>query len=133
LDITVYLPDELGTRAKSERVNLSAMLRAALTQHFKEADVMTETLSGAQPVLLDLEDKDGMPYHGRITGTLLTKSGDLSFYLTQSRKFLVYDAGKGSYWVVANPETDLRGMLHDDAYADAMAALGIIPTFDLNV
>jgi hypothetical protein len=98
-----------------------------------EVDAMNETISGAQPVLLDLEDKDGMPYHGRIAGTLLGESGDLSFYVTKSRKFLVYDAGKGRYWVVANLETDLRGMLHDDAYADAMDALGIIPTIDLNV
>ncbi len=133
MDITIYLPDELGTRAKSERVNLSAMLRAALTKHFMEVDAMNDTLKGAQPVLLELEDKDGRPFHGKITGTLLAEWNNISIYLTDTGKVLAYDADKPSYQVIANPEAALRGVLDDDGYSDVMDALGIVPTIDLNV
>jgi post-segregation antitoxin (ccd killing protein) len=44
VDITVYLPDEVAQRAKAQNVNLSRVLRDALTAQFAEEDAVSATL-----------------------------------------------------------------------------------------
>jgi hypothetical protein len=60
VDITVYLPDELGARARADpNVNLSRLLRAALIEHYEREDTMTETLTDAKLQIIEVENDEG--------------------------------------------------------------------------
>ncbi len=131
MDITIYLPEDLGKRAKEEPgLNLSRMLRDALVEHFEREDAMTRELRDAREIVLDLEDKDGRPFRGRVSAVLLASWKNAEVYLTDDRSVLVYDGDKLGYDVVEDPESELQ-WLPEDVYLDAMASLGITPTIDL--
>jgi len=136
VDITIYLPDELGQRAKSRPdINLSRMLRDALEEQFEEEAAMVKTLEEATVHKLNLEDDDGRSYVGTITGTKIADSskGDVEVFLTDEQNVLVYDVDKQRYYVDTG-ELDLEEVIGDrDAYMDAMHALGRTPTVALGV
>ena len=134
MDITVYLPDELATRAKREEVNLSRMLRNELVEEFQRRDAMSATLDSPQTYELTLENEDGETYIGRVTGTELAEDGYVTAYLTEDERVLVYDESRSRYEVLQewDIEGGLRNWLRDDeAYASAMSALGRTPVIDL--
>ena len=134
MDITIYLPDDIAARAKKQNVNLSRMLRDALTAQFEEEDTVAKTLEDVKEIVLDLEDDNGHSYKGRITGTKIGDSGDVEVFLTDEQNVLVYDGSQLKYWVCADPEENLRDWLTDnDQYIEAMDALGISATVDLQV
>lgn len=133
MDITVYLPDELGQRAKAENVNLSRLLRDTLEAQFREDDTMAAVLDDATQFTLALENEDGIGYRGRFTGKLIARGEAVEVYLTDSGNVLVYDPDKLTYWT-ETPETDLQELIGDqDAYLEAMAALGREATINLDV
>jgi len=133
VDITIYLPDEIADRAKRQNVNLSRLLRDALAAQFQQEDAMAKTLEGASQVVLQLENEDGRTYKGRITATKIAGSGDVEVFLTEEENVVVYEENKCKYSVCEDPEEDLRGWLTDDQYIEAMNALGIEPTVDLDI
>ena len=133
MDITIYLPDEIADRAKRQNVNLSRLLRDALAAQFQQEDAMAKTLEGASQVVLQLENEDGRTYKGRITATKIAGSGDVEVFLTEEENVVVYEENKCKYSVCEDPEEDLRGWLTDDQYIEAMNALGIEPTVDLDI
>jgi hypothetical protein len=58
MNITIYLPDDIGTWAKSNNINLSAMLRAAVIEERAERDAVATTLCGSPVVGLTPESAD---------------------------------------------------------------------------
>ena len=134
MDITIYLPDELGQQAKADsNVNLSRMLRDALVTYYQEVDTVDATLTNATEYTLKLEDEEGRSYKGRITATRIADSGLLEVFLTDEENVVLYDADKAEYWVIEDPEEELKDSLDQDAYLDVMAALGRDPVVDLNI
>lgn len=129
MDITIYLPDELGERAKKHNVNLSRLLRDALIAQFEQEDTVEKTLQREKEFTLRLEDQDGRTYKGRITGVEIAEN----VYLTTDESVVVYEPDTLRFSVAEDPETDLEGMLPQDQYIKAMNALGIEPTVDLDI
>ena len=135
MDFTVYLPDELGKRAKAAELPLSRMLRDAVTEELERQQTVSNTLSTPQTFDLDLQDADGRWYVGRVTGTeiAINDDGDVVIYLTDDERVIAYEAENARYTIVDDPESDLRSWLpnSNDAYMDAMNALGLKPIIDL--
>jgi hypothetical protein len=134
VDITVYLPDELGQRAKREAVNLSRMLRDALADEFQRRDAMATAEHTLH--LIDLEDEDGHIYKGRITGSVIATADDTVVFSTDDERVIVYESDNLRFWEAAShddpegPEDSLR-FLPEDEYRAAMSALGITPVVDI--
>jgi post-segregation antitoxin (ccd killing protein) len=132
VDITIYLPDELGERAKREEgLNLSRMLRDAVIEEFERRDAVSNTLEATRTFELDLENRDGRSYVGRITGTAIVADGDHEVYLTDDQRVIAYDANKLDYFEVDDPLEELSGWLNEPTYMEAMQALGLKPKVDL--
>ena len=131
MDITIYLPDELGRRAKAAELPLSRMLRDAVIEELERQDTVTRTLQDPQTFELDLEDRDGNSYRGRITGAKIAEDNDYSAYLTTDERVIVHEEHKGRYTVLDCPEDELANWLRGDAYIEAMNALGLTPVVDL--
>ena len=135
MDITIYLPDDIGERAKREPgINLSRLLRDALTDEFARRDAVSDTLSETQNTYeVDVEDENGRAYTGRITGHQVAQDdrNNLLVFLTQDEHVILYDTNRLQYWVLEDRETEFRDALYADAYADACDSLGITPVIDL--
>ena len=94
---------------------------------------MNATLTDAETIELNLEDRDGNQYRGRITGKLIASNerNDLEVYLTDDERIILYDGGKLDYWEVEDVENELSEALEADAYADVCRAVGITPVIDI--
>ena len=56
--------------------------------------------------------------------------------VTEDERVIVYDGKRSQYWIVEDPEVDLRGWLEGGGlgpavYSDAMLALGLRPVIDI--
>lgn len=138
MDIMIYLPDEIGERAKKEEINLSRMLRDRLIDHYERSDAMSKTLSNVEVHEVQLEDSEGGWYTGRITGTRIDneESYPLEIYLTDDERVIEYNSDAGRYSVLQNPSVELyqeydAGAISEGDYAAAMRAIGETPTIDL--
>lgn len=137
-DITVYLPPELLKRAKAAELPFSRLLRSAveaeLARRFLAANAETEEHE------VELEDEDGNPYVGRITGTVIAgpatvyydtyKTETATVFLTDDERVLYYDEENGVTDVSEAPGETLRDFPPDE-YTAAMAALGLRAVVDL--
>lgn len=132
MDITVYLPDEIGERAKAAELNLSRMLRDAVTEELERRTAVENTLSDSQTIELELEDDEGRIYTGRITGAEIARQdhGDWSVFLAQDGRVILYDGERMKYWVLDDPAAELAH-LDPAVYAEACSALGIKAVVDL--
>jgi len=130
MDITIYLPDELGERAKREGINLSRMLRDELAVELQRRATMAQTLNSPQTFELSLE-REGEGYVGRVTGKRIAEGRHVEVLLTDDERVLVYEERRSDYWVIEDPEEELRDCLDDDEYASALAALGLTAVVDL--
>ena len=134
MDITVYLPDDLGQRAKDSEVNLSRMLRDALTAQFEEEEAMEAISAGATVHELKLEDKDGHIYNGTITGKEIAGNDRAQVFVTDRNNVVVYDPEKLVYYVEDERTENLEDLIGDqDVYLEAMHALGRPVTIDLEI
>ncbi len=128
MDITVYLPDEIGERAKAAKLNLSAMLRAAVTAELERMDAMAQTMESAAEITLDLEDSAGRPYKGRFVGREIAED----VYVTDDERVLFYDQREGRVHEIEDPVEGLRDLCHTtEDYAEACEALGVVPVVDI--
>jgi hypothetical protein len=134
VDITVYLPDEVAQRAKAQNVNLSRVLRDALTAQFAEEDAVSATLEKARTVTLELKTEEGRDYRGRMKATLIGKDvvGGTDVYLRQGGEVITYRSEDRRFLTVADPATELLAVLPTGEYIAAMDALGIMPEVDLD-
>jgi hypothetical protein len=130
VDITVYLPDEIGTRAKEAELPFSRMLRDAVEDELARREVIGQTLSdGIEEHEVDLDDVTGV-----ITGKCLgvTDDGDAEFYLTDDERLLVYDANRQQVSEVEDPEAELGEWIEQsgkdtEVVASVMRKLGLKP------
>ena len=137
MDFTVYLPDDIGKRAKeAQDLNLSRLLRDAVTRELERREAMKTTLETPTTHEVYVEDRDGRGYTGRITGRSIAATEDheeIEVFLTTDERVIVYYGKKNEYHVLDNPAEELREWLSDApaAYFDAMTALGEEPVMDL--
>jgi hypothetical protein len=134
VDITIYLPDELGQRAKAAGLNLSRLLRSAVTDEFERREQMAKTLSEPETYELGIEDPDGRGYIGRITGKMIAADDSLNgatAFLTEDQRVIVYHRQR--YVELDDPVEELRDWFEDEPaeYAAALEALGEKPVIDL--
>ena len=136
VDITVYLPDDIGAQAKEAGMNLSRTLRDAVESELERARAMKEFAKDAQEWLLHLE-RDGWGFEGRIVGTLLceNRSGHQVF-VTEDGRLILYYPDEAKYYVMDDDADALREALKNvcddmDEYISAMAQLGYTATVDL--
>jgi hypothetical protein len=134
VDITVYLPDEIAQRAKAQNVNLSRVLRDALTTQFAEEDTVSATLEESRTVTLELQTDEGRAYRGRMEATLIGEdpATGTAVYLRRSGEVIAYRPTDRAFRTVEDPASELLAELPTEAYIAAMDALGIVPEVDLD-
>lgn len=124
MDITVYLPDELGTEAKAAGLNLSALLRARVTEELDAMKAVKHALSEATEHTIRLRDGEDRPYRGRFEGVLLVEDRGVDVYLVADERLLVHEPDEGRVSQINDPEEELRSWLNDEEYIEVMAAIG---------
>jgi post-segregation antitoxin (ccd killing protein) len=97
VDVTIYLPDKIGSQAKEAGLNLSRMLRDAVTDELERRATVSKTLEELRTYELEVEDADGRVYTGRIVGTEIAAEGVLRVFLTDDDRVVVYNANKLRY------------------------------------
>ena len=137
VDITVYLPDEIGAQAKKAGMNFSRTLRDALESELEHMSAMKEITKDAQEWLLDLVTSDGEPYLGRVMGRLLYENGrGDEIFVTADKRIIFYNPDQERYDVLEDDEDAIGEVLgrvcdtHDE-YISTMAQLGFTATVDL--
>lgn len=94
----------------------------------------TRSRKATKEIRLALTNADGVSYEGRFEGIALALHVDwVEVYRTNAGNVVLYDTRTSTLSVVENPEEDLRGVLCNETYIEALAALGICATVDLDV
>jgi hypothetical protein len=125
MNVNVYLPDDIGARAKEASLPFSQLLQAAVADELERRRIMSETLTDVAVYEVDIEHPDGYVFTGRITGTLIADQ----VFLTEDERILVYDENRSR---VDEVEVgDLEDVLDERRYLEAMVALGEQPIIDL--
>jgi hypothetical protein len=128
--VTVYQPDEA-----QPDLSLSRIRRGTLIDEREAREAVPKALEKPEQFKLRLVDKAGRRYLGRITGTLIwfDDKNSVAMYRTEDERVIFHDEEKASYWQVEDADLDetLRNTLDQEAYFDAMTALGRIPEVDL--
>lgn len=136
MNVNLYLPDDLGQRAKDADLPLSQLLRAAVVDELHRRRAMASTTQQMTEHELTIENDDGATYTATVVGTLIgenDRNGDKVF-LTGQENVVAYDEAKLRYHVLENPEEELRHWLPDDGvYVAAMSALGLNAKVDLDL
>jgi hypothetical protein len=141
VDITVYLPDNVGQWAKNAGLNLSATLREAIEDERQRREVRDV---GGESVVHELFVDDDLGGHTvRLHGKDLfhddgRRSGFATLYATEDGRLFVYHEGEAQLYEIDDP-TDpdyggngLRAHFPDDAaYVAAMAAIGEKAVIDI--
>ena len=132
MDITIYLPDELGTWAKSQKLNLSQMLRGEVEVERQRRQAVAQTLEHAETFELDVEDSNGRAYTVRLHGAQLSQQDPtgVTAYLGEDERIYVYNE-RNRQLAEGVAAADLRGWLEDEEYIDAMDALGETAIIDV--
>src|SRR6266516_3105012 len=101
MDITIYLPDELGKWAKENDLGLSRMLRDAVEEEKRRREAEAALEAGRATHKLDVREPDG--YGGddditvRLHGTLIATQdvddghGSTEVYLGEDGKLYIHD------------------------------------------
>ena len=88
MDITTYLPDELGERAKRADLNFSRLLRGAVADELTRQDDFAAARGAMVGQEVEATDRDGNPLLLRFIGTHVG-GGDPGVYLTESGRVVV--------------------------------------------
>jgi hypothetical protein len=131
MDIKVYLPDALGQQAKEAELPLSRMLRGAVEEELQRRKAVSNLLTDPKTYTVDLESETGGSYTGRITGRLIAYDDHVQVYLADDERVILYDEPSQKCMEVEYPEEELREVLQQDLYIEAMEALGLKPIIDL--
>jgi hypothetical protein len=131
VDLTVYLPDALGQRAKEAKLNFSRMLRDAVTDELERQSTVDTTLESPEVYERDLKSKNGNIYTGRITGKLIAsdEKRGVEVFLTHDERLLALDGR--NLQVDEIDDKDLGDWLGADGHIQAAEALGLKATVDL--
>lgn len=134
MNFNVYLPDDLGQRAKDADLKLSRLLRSAVTRELARREAMSETLG--EPTLYEVEmEEDGFPYVGRIEGKLLAEAGIYAIYLAVDGRVIAYQPDDKFVTVLDDPGEDLVNQLAQllpvEFLLPVCRKLGLRPVIDL--
>jgi hypothetical protein len=132
MDIAVYLPDDLGQRAKQADLPFSRLLRAAVTAELDRIDTLAAARDGMIQQHVETMDFDSQVIL-RFTGKQLASGGDTTLWLIDDGRVLIEDAD--SYATFDDTESfaewvrdwQARKNLGDDreaALREALEALG---------
>lgn len=94
MDITVYLPEDIGKRAKTADpdLNLSLLLRNAVVEELDRRERVAGMLKGAGEHELELESPEGSRYTGVLTGKKVWwGETDEEVYVTTDKRVMVYN------------------------------------------
>lgn len=125
MKLNLYLPDEIGSRAKEAELPLSQLLRAAVESELDRIDAHNALEDKMSNIELPLENDNGDVFVGEFTGTLLADDGRHQVYATDDERVLLYDNDNLRYWEIDEPETELRDQLNKDDYLAVMRLLGL--------
>jgi hypothetical protein len=135
LDITVYLPDDIGKRAKEAGLPFSQLLRGAVEEELDRQEAVMNTLEDIETYEVEIETPEGASVTGRITGKWIAGEDDVSAYLTEDERVLIYDERRYEvHDATEDPVAAFEGWFRDnepDAYIQAMKAIGEKPVIDL--
>lgn len=131
MDVTVYLPDELGARAKEEKINLSGTLRAAVKTELGRREKVRKAVGDlGKPKEFKVRVVENDKEHtGRITGWAIDHNNDWDVYLTADDRVIVYNEFRSSYDAMTLDEA--RAGLDATLFPDALSFLGVEPIVDL--
>lgn len=123
MKFNLYLPDEIGERAKAADpdLNLSLLLRNAVVEELGRRERVAKTLKGAKEHELPLETEEGARYTGVLTGTEIAEN----VYLKADGDVAIWDEDRLQLHTFENYDLDdLRRELDDDTYIAVCDALG---------
>jgi hypothetical protein len=131
VDITIYLPDELGQWAKENNLPLSRMLRDAVTEQRQQGAAVAKTLEDIKTYDVQVEMKGSYDtytarIHGALIGTDERNGGDVTFYLGKNEQVFVYDERESKLYTDVSDE-DLEAWLSEsseETHIEVMTALG---------
>lgn len=141
MDITVYLPDELGKWAKDHHLHLSRMLREAVEiekrRHDASAALAAETttheLAVSGPGSSSGTDDYTALLHGVLIATQdLGGGSSINVYAGENDKMYVYNTADGRLRRDLEPE-ELRQYVDEPTYIEAMRALGEEVVIDIGL
>jgi hypothetical protein len=132
VDVTVYLPDRLGTWAKEHELGLSRMLRDAVEDEKRRREAAADTLKGAETHDLTVENADGRAYTARLHGVQIAKDRDVWVYLGEDEEVYVYDTHNQDLHQKVDP-SGLRDWLTEGPYVEAMEAIGEPAVIDVGL
>ncbi len=128
MDITVYLPDDIGGWAKDNGVNLSATLRAALLEERDRRLERSEIAAGGKTYDLRIEGEHGS-YTARLHAKELASDGRNQWlYLAADGTVYVYDNDAQRLYDMAEQDLETwAGLTPPEFYAAIANALGNKP------
>jgi len=137
MDINVYLPDELGKRAKDADIKFSALLREAVTDALDRQAALEHARDGMTEQTVDIDADE--PVRLRFVGKHAYSGDGLDAYLIDDGRVLVVferdyqtfdDVEEFSGW--AGDDTRMSfGRAVESALREAVGALGGRVTIDL--
>jgi hypothetical protein len=91
MNINVYLPDELGERAKKAQVNFSALLRDGVSAELERREARAATLGESTVHEVLVEDENQYPYTARLHGAELVSNeqAEATAYLLDDGRLVV--------------------------------------------
>jgi hypothetical protein len=131
MDITIYLPDDLGTWAKEHDLGLSRMLRAAVEDEKRRQEAASTTLGKAATHELEVEGKE-RHYTARLHGTEIATDDLRHAYLGEDGEIYLYNERTQTLDRGVEPR-NLRDYLSEEAYVEAMEALGETVVIDIGL
>lgn len=98
MNVTVYLPDEIGQKAKAVDLNFSRLLRNAIEDEMQKIATAEKHLrEESTEIDLPLYDEDGNDYVGTFEGRKLGEVGIEAYYMKDDGDVVVYNADKMDY------------------------------------
>jgi len=136
VDITIYLPDELGQRARDAKLPFSQLLRAAVIEQLRLKEAVSDFIGddALETFQLELVGGDGYWFVGRFEGKVLATQDATTVYLTKDGRVVAHNTENISHAVLENEQQvqrELDAWLEGDVYCEAMRDLGLLPVVDL--
>jgi len=135
MKINVYLPDEIGEKAKETGLNLSGLLRSAVEDELMKLEAQAKLLDESKEIkLTDLIDDEGRFYTGRFNGSQITYGRKFQVYISENdaleTRIMVHDVSEQKIYYL-DGAADLEAYLDQDEYIEAMHALGEAPVVNI--
>lgn len=133
MNLSVYLPDELGNWARGADLPLSRMLRQAVEAERRRRETLTGTMGKAGIYEADVAGEDGKGFTVRVHGSLIAFSGTIRAFIGHDERLFAYDSADGGTMHYLDSPAELEQLLELDAYIAAMHALGLRPVIDVGL